>query len=224
MPSNRKIVLANGEYYHVFNRGVEKRPVFTSKNEFLRALDLLRFYRFDTPPVRYSKYLSLENERRQEVLDSLDQKAVDILAYCLMDNHFHFLVRQASDNGIAKFMANFTNAYTKYFNTKHQRVGPLFQGPFKSVHIADDEQLLHVSRYIHLNPVLGYKIKAEELEHYTWSSYPDYVKNSEEEVIEKNEILNFFAKQKKQKDYAQFVLDQVDYAKSLKAIDHLRID
>ena len=102
-----------------------------------------------------------------------------------MGNHFHFLIKQASDNGISKFMANFTNSYTKYFNTKHQRVGPLFQGVFKAVHVDSDEQLIHLSRYIHLNPVMGFVIKAEELKDYKWFSYPNYIGKQDVEFIEK---------------------------------------
>ena len=91
MPSNRKIVLANGEYYHLFNRGVERRPVFTNKREFLRAVDLVNFYRFDKPPLRYSKYLSLEEDQRQNFLTNLNGKAVEIIVFCLMSNHLKFL-------------------------------------------------------------------------------------------------------------------------------------
>lgn len=224
MPSNRKVVLANGEYYHIFNRGVEKRRVFLNAFEFSRATQLLEYYRFADVPLRYSKYLSLEKQKRQELLGSLQIKNVEIVAFCLMDNHFHVLVQQISDQGISKFMANFTNGYTKYFNTKHDRVGPLFQGAFKSVHVSGNEQLLHVSRYIHLNPVLAFKMTKEGLKHYRWSSYPVYIGKEESEWIQKDRVLDFFAKRDKQKDYEKFVLDQSDYAQSLKTIEHLTID
>ena len=146
MPTNRKIVFANNQFYHLFNRGVERRPVFTNKREFLRAVDLVNFYRFNKPPLRYSKYLVLGEDLRQNFLAGLKEKAVEIIAFCLMSNHFHFLVRQVQDSGTSKFMANFMNSYTKYFNANYQRVGPLFQGAFKAVHIESDEQLLHLSR------------------------------------------------------------------------------
>lgn len=224
MPSNRKIVLGNGEYYHIFNRGVEKRPVFTTKHEFSRAVDLLHFYHFANPPLRYSKYLALDKERKQQFLDKLEEKAVEIIAFCLMTNHFHLLVKQITDNGISKFMANFTNSYTKYFNTKHKRVGSLFQGAFKAVHIESDEQLLHLSRYIHLNPVMGYLVKVEELSDYRWSSYPSYIGKTENKFINKDTVLSFFKKFKRQKDYAEFVLNKTDYTLRFMAIEHLVID
>lgn len=221
MPSNRKIVFANGEYYHLFNRGVERRPVFTNKREFSRAVDLVNFYRFDKPSLRYSKFLALSEEQKLNFLASLNERIVEIIAFCLMGNHFHFLVKQARDNGVSKFMANFMNSYTKYFNTKYQRVGPLFQGAFKAVHIESDEQLLHVSRYIHLNPVSGFKVKPDELKDYQWSSYPSYIGVSDLNLIDKDIVMDFFKKPVK---YEEFVLDQIDYAKKLEVIEHLIID
>ncbi len=223
MPTNRKVVFANGEYYHVFNRGVEKRPTFTTKYEFLRAVDSIDFYRFGNLPIRYSKYLALNNDKKAEFYKRLDssQLQVEIIAYCLMGNHFHFLLKQLKEGGIVKFMAKFTNSYTKYFNTKHERVGPLFQGVFKAVHIESDEQLIHLSRYIHLNPVKGFIVKPEELSNYQWSSYPEYLGNKERKIVTLVNVLNFF---KTGSDYQKFVLDQVDYLKKLSSIEHLIID
>lgn len=220
MPSNRKIIFANDHFYHLFNRGVEKRPVFTNKWEFRRALDTIDFYQFAKPPLRYSKYLVLNEESKQLFLDELKkgEKLVEMIAFCLMTNHFHFLVKQVKVGGIAKFMANFSNSYTKYFNTKHQRVGPLLQGIFKAVHVESDEQLIHLSRYIHLNPVAGFIVRPEELASYQWSSYPGYLKSLDEGA---KIVMDFF---KSPKDYQKFVLDQADYAKKLKEIDFLTID
>ncbi|MBI2326710.1 transposase [Candidatus Curtissbacteria bacterium] len=221
MPSNRKIVFANGEYYHLFNRGVERRPVFTNRREFSRAVDLINFYHFHKPPLRYSKYLALNEDQKPIFLSNLTEIAVIIVAFCLMGNHFHFLVKQVKESGVSKFMANFMNSYTKYFNTKYQRVGPLFQGAFKAVHIESDEQLLHLSRYIHLNPVMGFKIKADDLKDYEWSSYPSYTGSTDVSFVDSDIIMDFFKRPDK---YQKFVLDQADYAKKLKAIEHLVID
>jgi|SRR3989344_884934 len=223
MPSNRKIVFANGEYYHVFNRGVEKRPIFMTKYEYFRAIDAISFYRYGGIPIRYSKYLNLNKDDKADFLSNLGQSQlqIDIIAYCFMNNHFHFLLKQLKDNGIVKFMAKFTNSYTKYFNTKYERVGPLFQGVFKAVHVEDDEQLLHLSRYIHLNPVTSYIIKSEDLSSYKWSSYQGYLKIVENKMVNISEVGSFF---KKPMDYEKFVLDQADYQKQTKFIEHLLID
>lgn len=223
MPTNRKVVFANDEFYHVFNRGVEKRPTFTSRYEFLRAVDSANFYRFGDLSVRYSKYLNLNKDRRVEFLKFLDssQLQVEIIAYCLMGNHFHFLLKQLKNNGIVKFMAKFTNSYTKYFNTKHKRVGPLFQGVFKAVHIESDEQLLHLSRYVHLNPVTGFVVELEDLADYYWSSYREYVGRQANVIASKNAVMELF---KDPGEYEKFVLDQVEYSMQLKKIEHLMID
>jgi len=223
MSSNRKIIFGNGEYYHIFNRGVEKRPTFTNKHEFLRAIDTANFYKFGELQVKYSKFLNLSKDKKIEFLKKLDENnlQIGIVAFCLMGNHFHFLLKQLKDNGIVKFMAKFTNSYTKYFNTKHERVGPLFQGVFKAVHVESDEQLIHLSRYIHLNPVSGFKVKAEDLSSYQWSSYPEYIKNAQKSVIDNKDVINFF---KSPDEYQEFVLNQADYSQQLKLIEHLTFD
>lgn len=223
MPSNRKIVFANGEYYHVFNRGVEKRPTFTAKYEFLRAVDSINFYRFGNLPIRYSKYLVLDRDKKEQFLKGLvnSQLQVEIIAYCLMGNHFHILLKQLQYNGVVKFMAKFTNSYTKYFNAKHKRVGPLFQGIFKAVHVESDEQLLHLSRYIHLNPVTSFIVTIDELTNYRWSSYPEYLNIVNTGMINKSEILNFF---KNSAEYEKFVFDQGKYLKQMEIVEHLTID
>lgn len=220
MPTNRKVVFANNQFYHLFNRGVERRPVFTNKWEFTRALDTIKFYQFEKPSLRYSKYLALNEKLKKAFFEDLkrSKKQVSIIAFCLMTNHFHFLVKQVNEGGISKFMAIFTNSYTKYFNTKYQRVGPLFQGIFKAVRVESDDQLVHLSRYIHLNPVTGFLVKSEDLKNYKWSSYPTYVEKTDGEH---EKVLNFF---KSPKDYEKYVLDQADYAKKLKEIDFLTID
>lgn len=223
MPTNRKIVFANGEYYHVFNRGVEKRTTFINKYDFLRAAKTINYYRFKNIPLRYSKYIKLDKNKREELMKGLNfnEVHVEIIAYCLMKNHFHFLLKQKMNNGIVKFMAKFTNSYTKYFNTKSNRIGPLFQGVFKAVHVEDDEQLLHLSRYIHLNPIAGFVIEPEQLAEYEWSSYPEFLGKKTIGMIKSDAVLNFF---KNNKEYEKFVLDQADYARELKRIEHLIID
>ncbi|MBI4096255.1 MAG: transposase [Candidatus Levybacteria bacterium] len=224
MPTNRKCIFANGEVYHIFNRGVEKRPTFTDKRELDRGIRTLDFYRFANLPLKLSKFMVLPESERMEFVKKIhgeNQKLVEILCYCLMPNHFHFLVKQIRENGVSIFAANFTNSYTKYFNTKHERVGSLFQGPFKAVRVESDEQLMHVSRYIHLNPVSSFLIKPEQLEDYQWSSYPEYVGNSFNDVADKKLVLDMFSSKEK---YRQFVMDQVGYMKELEQIEHLAID
>lgn len=223
MATVRKISLRNGEFYHVFNRGLERRPTFTDKREFSRACNLIKFYRHTEIPVRYSKIIEQPVEIREKMLEELykSERLVDIICYCLMPNHFHFLLKQLSDNGIAKFISNFTNAYTKYFNTKNERSGPLFQGTFKAVHVESDEQLIHLSRYIHLNPVVSGIAGEESWEEYPWSSYREYIDQENGQIVEKSLVLNMFSNIE---DYKEFVRNQIGYAKKLEVIKHLTLE
>lgn len=225
MATNRKLVFQNDSLYHIFNRGIERRTVFQNTREFHRALELINFYNHKDIPIRYSQFLKLPLEIRESVFKRLleGERLVDILAFCLMPNHFHFLFRQKIDNGISTFISNFTNSYTKYFNTKYERIGPLFEGVFKAVFIETDDQLIHLSRYIHLNPVVSSIIKDNQLLDYGWSSYPTYMSLSKDNMInlDRETILSFF---KTPKQYEKFTLDQMDYGKQLEKIKHLAID
>ncbi len=223
MATNRKLIFANDEIYHVFNRGIEKRPTFTNKWEFDRALFTLNFYRFAKLPIKLSKFLVLPSDKQKELLGALEdsEKLIEIICFCLMPNHFHIMLKQKLENGISIFVSNFTNSYTKYFNTKHERVGPLFQGIFKAVRVESDEQFVHVSRYIHLNPVSSFLIKPEILSTYQWSSYPEYLGNTSKKFISKEKVLSLFPSTKA---YEKFVLDQADYAKQLELIKHLTLE
>lgn len=215
--------LISKQIYHVFNRGINRQPTFIHKRDYQRALETIKFYRFLNPPIKLSKFLRLESPKQEEVLEILNnrEKLVKIIGFCLMPNHFHFLLRQETDKGIAKFIGNFQNSYTRYSNTVHQRDGSLFLDQFKAVRIETDEQLMHVSRYIHLNPHTGYVIESfSELEEYQWSSFPGYIKGSSE-FVDLDLILPFFSSTK---EYGQFVFDQLDYQRELKAIDHLLIE
>lgn len=101
------------------------------------------------------------------------EQYVQFLAYCLMPTHIHLALKQLQDNGISIFMSNIANSYARYFNTRHKRKGPLWVGKFKSVHIETDKQLLHLTRYLHLNPTTAELVQAPENWH--WSSYPEYI-------------------------------------------------
>lgn len=221
--SIRKTPIVSGEVYHVFNRSVGQQPIFLSSRDYLRAIDVFKFYLYEKPPIRFSFYNRLpENQKVKfyEELLKIKPHIVEIFCFCLMPNHFHFLLRGLTENGIRLFISNFQNSFAKYFNTKHKRTGTLFQQNFKAVRIESDEQLVHVSRYIHLNPVTSYLIEAEDLENYLWSSYPNYL-GDESSYIFKNLVLDQF---KSVESYKKFVLDQVDYQRKLNEIKHLMLE
>ncbi len=107
----------------------------------------------------------------------LSHRIVEVASFCLMPNHFHLLLKEVEENGIAKYMQRILTAYTKYFNTRHAKTGHLFQGSYKSVHIENDTQLMHVSAYIHKNPCEIYGWAGKE-DMFPWSSYQDYVSDN----------------------------------------------
>ena len=221
----RKTPLVNNEIYHIFNRGVASQPTFLNATDYQRALESFFYYQNSNPPVKYSSFLSLPLVQRNELLESLAKEKsflAEIISYCLMPNHFHFLLRQLQENGLSKFMSNFTNSYTRFFNTKRDRDGPLFTGKFKSVRIETQMQLLHVSRYIHLNPYTSYVVKTiDDLQAYPYSSFPEFLDNTNSSFCSKESILSEF---KKKEDYKHFVFDQADYQRSLDQIKHLIMD
>jgi len=176
-------------------------------------------------PVRYSHFSRLPDSTKNEILESLNkenQKLVQILAFCFMPNHVHFLIKEIREKGISTFMRKFQNSYAKYFNTKTERSGSVFQSMFKAVRILTDEQLLHVARYIHLNPITSFILKnVEELANYPWSSYPIYIGKQSANIISTEGILSFFPTKEK---FIKFTEDQVDYQRKLDRIKHLLLE
>lgn len=223
MASPRAIAFRNGYIYHLFNRGVDRRSIFFTPRDYERFIALIEYYRFHHVHKSYSHYLALSLEERSLFRQTLNQKpmAIDILAYCLMPNHFHILVKQKADGGIHTFLSNIANGFAKYINTKRKRVGPLYQGPFKAVLVETDEQLFHLSRYIHLNPVVSSIVSTKELATYPWSSLPDYIGSTEQSFVERGLILSHF---KNMQAYKDFVYDQINYAKELDKVKHLALE
>lgn len=220
----RDIPLVTDEIYHVLNRGIASQPIFQDKRDYTRALQTLFFYQNQKQPLRYAKFLTLSRAQRLEILERLakeKQFLVEIIVYCLMPNHFHLMLRQLVENGVSKFMANFANSYTRYLNTKYKRYGPLFQGKFKAIRVETDEQLLHLSRYIHLNPYSSYVVKTlEDLENYPFSSLPEYLGKTINNYCAKGIVLDDF----KKSSYKKFVFDQADYQRKLEEIKHLVLE
>ena len=184
-------------YYHVYNRGVEKREVFVDNQDYAVFLNLLK------------RYLSPEEHKddRGNVYESYSGR-VEFLAFCLMPNHFHMLFYLKSDpKALAKMMQKVTSTYTTYFNKRYARVGHLFQGVYKASHILEDSYLLHISRYIHLNPRL-YK---------TWefSSLPYYINGWQSDWVKPKRILELFDNTG---NYKSFMEDYEDHKRQLESI------
>jgi len=187
-----KVYTENG-YYHIYNRGVEKRNIFVDKEDYSFFLDVLANYLLDSVDQPFSKTYWRSK---------LAPNEVSLLAYCLMPNHFHFLLKQNTINGITKLFRRLATSYVLYFNKKYQRVGSLFQGVFKAVFVDRDEYLLHLSRYIHRQPFTEKKrsllLRGETsnisrvLEEYPFFSYPDYLGKRKTPWVDTTEILGYF--------------------------------
>lgn len=191
MPAKNSVkqYVENG-YYHLYNRGVEKRKIFLDQQDYAVFLSYLK------------KYLDTESEESKP--HQLSQE-IDLLAFCLMPNHFHLLVKQHSQTGITKLIRAVSTSYALYFNRKYNRVGTLFQGKYKAVLVTKDSYLLHLSRYIHLNPSDNFKT-------YPYSSYHYYLGYKHAGWVKFKEILMNFRTAQRQnlKDcfsYQSFIED-----------------
>ncbi len=210
----RITALVNDNHYHVYNRGVEKRIIFSNEHDYQRFLKTLYYYQFTGPKPPFS------NRFRFKDMDlSHNPKIVEIVCYCLMPNHFHLLIKQLKDNGITEFIGKAINSYTKYFNTKHRRIGPLFQGSFKTVMVENDSQLLHLSRYIHLNPYVNGLI--QDLTAFLHSSYSSFIGLRFDKLCRGDVVLDCF---KNTEDYKEFVEGYEDYARELEIMKHLLLE
>jgi putative transposase len=192
----RHTPFAIGETYHIYNRGAHKANVFTNDSDYRRFLSLL-FLMNGAEPIRLGRLLA---NRQGQSLPIFEEKKpneplVDILAYALMPNHFHIVVRQKSEQGITKFFKKVLTGYSMYFNIKYQHSGILFQGPFKSVHVDNDSYFRWIFSYLHLNPLSliepGWEEKGitdvlkvrEFMNSYQYSSYLDYKGDKRPESI-----------------------------------------
>ena len=175
----RRFELINSCIYHVFNRSVAGFTIFNDDHEFARIKETSQFYQYSEPTNKYSRFLKIAGRKENPEEHTLHvdlgnhNKLVRILAYCFMPTHYHFILKQLEDRGIERFIGNIQNSYSRFFNTKHNRRGPLWEGRFKNVLVETDEQLLHLTRYIHLKPAHSSLVKHPGK--WQYSSYLEYV-------------------------------------------------
>jgi putative transposase len=176
-------------YYHAYNRGVDKRDIFIDDQDYRVFLHLLKFYLSDEVDNNYHPLLTLNIKyARPRPLESLG-KEIEVVAFCLMPNHFHLLIHQNTIDGMPKLMRRLLTTYSMYFNKRYDRVGHLYQGTYKAVIISNDAYLLHLSRYIHLNPN---ELTGSLPVNYPYSSYQYYLGKKKADWVKPDIILNFF--------------------------------
>lgn len=199
MPSKNSVKqYVEGGYYHVYNRGVDKCIIFKDDQDYKVFLHLLKILLSPKPKDKEHPLTVLTGfiPVRLRPLYKTLHKEVDLLAYCLMPNHFHLLLRQRSFSGLTQLMKRLCTTYSMYFNRRHDRVGHLFQGVYKAVNISDDPYLLHLSRYIHLNPIeLTGSILVNRS--YPYSSYKYYLGIKKSKWVKPKVILSFFRTQQR---------------------------
>ena len=207
---SRNITFAPEEFYHIYNRGTEKRKIFMTAHDYDRFLALLYFCN-DTIPVRMDdlqKHAKSQGSTLRELFSSMERAStlVDLCAYCLMPNHFHLLIREKKAGGIGLFMQKIMTAYTMYFNVRYERTGTLLAGKYKATHVEDDRHLKYLVSYIHLNPVKIIDSKWKEdgitnskkamkfLEAYRYSSFLDYceVNRPEKHIVNSNALVEYY--------------------------------
>ncbi|MBI4136415.1 MAG: transposase [Candidatus Vogelbacteria bacterium] len=220
--SERKVVFSVGEFYHLYNRGNDKRKIFLTNNDYQRFICSLYaangselIHLSDLP--RWSKQV-WEQDRGKTL--------VDIGAYCLMPNHFHLLIKEKREGGITTFTRKFLTSYSSYFNLKHGRSGKLFESSFKATHVDNNPYLNYLYSYIHLNPVkitnpdgwptkMIRNIEAAKsfLDHYPYSSYQDYLGHQRQEkvILNPGAFPNYFSSKI---DFKSFLDDWMKYGQS----------
>ena len=209
MPSKNAIKEYESQaYYHIYNRGVAKRTIFKDAKDYKTFLSYLQFYLTD-PDLRGDSSQGQFPPPPSKKLKNYN-KEVELIAYCLMPNHFHLFVRQYSDTAINYFMRSLCTKYVRYFNTRYSRVGHLFQDTYKAVKVKNEEQWVYLSKYIHRNPLNlpPCEETPRRLLEYKYSSYPNYLGMFSQNWLHPEEILGHFHNDRQ--SYQKFVEERDD--------------
>jgi len=186
----RKISFITGEYYHIYNRGVDKREIFSDRFDVMRFFESLREFNNVNEVGSLYQQSFRKKEDSLSPLGTKSEALVDIIAFCLLGNHFHLILKPRFDDSISKYMQKVSAGYTRYFNDKYERVGSLFQGVFKASHIDTDEYLQKVVAYVNLNFLVhNQKIKFMKPELLSsWSYYSSGVQNLHLSCVNDNAV------------------------------------
>lgn len=212
MPSKNAIKeYEAGAYYHIYNRGVEKRLIFLDDQDYKTFLSYLKFYLTDPNLVDLRGLSSqVKPTPPSKVLRNYSE-SITLIAYCLMPNHFHLFIKQGDDLSMSSFMSSLITKYVRYFNTRYKRVGHLFQDRYKAVKIEDGNQWIHLSKYIHRNPLdtIICEDCPRRLAKYRYSSYPNYLGLFHQSWVHPEEILANFGSNSNN-SYQNFVEESLD--------------
>jgi putative transposase len=218
--AQRKVPLEIGRVYHLFSKSIAGFTIFRNNSEYQRMRDLLIYYNFINLPWKFSRFC--ERKDKEIAYDryfTKTEKLVDIIGYCIMPTHIHLILRNLDYKAISTFMRKILDSYAKYFNIKTKRKGPLWQSRFKNVLVETDQQLIHLTRYLHLNPVTARLV--DKPEDWNLSSYKEFLNDIEENkrICSYADILNI-----NPKEYKDFVNSQIDYQRELAELKKVWIE
>jgi len=216
--ATKRYPLIEGKVYHVFTKSIAGFKIFRNDSEYERMRGLLEYYKRESPPLKFSAFREIKDKEKfnQNHFIAKDN-LVKTIAYCLMPTHIHLILKQLTEGGISVFMSNVLNSYTRYFNIKTKRRGPLWESRFKNVEVESDEQLLHLTRYLHLNPVTAYLIN--EPQDWNFSSYREFLGEIEEGICNYSDVLNVDPE-----NYKEFVSSRINYQQELAKIKELCLE
>ena len=201
-------------FFHVFNKSIAGFNIFQKKDCSQRFIELLDYYNNQIIPIKFSLAKQRKLYKYENLLSFNNTRLLKILCFCIMPDHYHLLIKTDRIEKLSKFINNVENSYTRYFNIRFRRKGPLWQSPYKKVIIRSNEQLLHVSRYIHLNPTTKHLVNKPE--DWEYSSYTSLIKDPHwlKEVLTEISISSPIM-------YRQFVESNKDYQVTLRNIKRL---
>lgn len=221
----RKDLLVTGEVYHIFSRSIANFIIFNNDYDYERMRQLFQYYKINNDNIKYSDFVNYKfvdsggfYNTFNEIKKNKEQ-LVQIIAYHLMPTHIHLVLKQLQDKGISQYMKNVLDSYSKYFNVQHKRKGPLWESRFKNVLVKNDEQLLHLTRYLHLNSTTAMIV--DHPEDWEFSSYKEYLSEIDDNsaICQFNDILEINPSQ-----YRKFVNDRISYQRELAKIKNLILD
>lgn len=214
LPMKRKESIIAGTIYHVCNKSIANYGIFQLDQNKLRFLSILEYYNNLDNTSKYSDFLKTNPLQYSNLLIKPPHRNVSFIAYCIMVDHYHLLLKTANDR-LSNYLGQVENSYSHYFNIKYNRKGPLWQSRFRLVQIRTNEQLLHTCRYVHINPTTSKLVTKPE--NWKYSSYNDYINGEALKTIKEISIEN-------PKHYKSFCEDRIDYQQTLKNIKSLLLE
>ena len=219
MPAKNRIkIYVDNTYYHVYNRGVEKRTIFLDEKDYKVFLSYLKFYLSPPEPRGPSPRLSPAQQLTNHNLK------IALISYCLMPNHFHLLIKQTDKNCMTNFVRALCTRYSMYFNKRYARIGSLFQGRYKAVLVDNEMQFLYLTKYIHRNPLDLSDYTSSNLLDYPYSSYRNFASIIHQSWIDPSDIIYRYSKNNAKHTYQNFVEESREITTEIETLDNLTLD